>query len=562
MHRYGIFMKLRLCSALLIMLFVVRPVYSVQDAEPVKQDAADLHREPTALVAVVPEDAPPAYFRDRKTGNASGFAIDAMNGVAERAGMRVTYIFGRSWTEIIKKVESGEADVAPCMGITGEREKKLAFTRPLDTFPISLFVRSSYKTIAGPKSGMKVGVLVGSTAHEYLKNYPGIVLEGYDSYKTGLFDLLAGHIDAFCCLAPILPALAREAGMEDRITIAGGPLTEVKRAIAVRKSSALLRERLNRAVEAFVESPEYREIYLRWYGKRAPYWTLGMAVMVMAIGTLLVIVFMAVWRYRSIVKLDRIIQERAAELEKVNDQLRSFSAHLQKTREDERTMIAREVHDDLGQLLTALKIDLSMLKKRLPPDHDPLAEKTASMDAHIDEAIQSVKRISTDLRPGILDHLGLIAAIRWYAGEFEQRTGIVCVVAFEPEEIVLDKERTTTVFRVFQEMLTNVARHAQATEITALLRTQADGLLLQVKDNGRGITETEILQSDLARAHRDTGAGVSLERYDDDRRGQRGGDHGHHSGPCGLQFWSSPGDRVLGVDGWTNGRTDDLAVRA
>lgn len=492
MYHYSIILKIRFWSAMLLMLFFVRPVYSFQHAEQLKPYEADMRTEEVTLVAVIPEDAPPTYFRDTKTGKASGFAVDVMNGVAKRAGIRVIYIFGQSWTDIINKVEYGGADVIPGMGITEVRGKKLAFTRPLDTFPVSLFVRSSYKAITGLKSGMKVGVLEGSTAHEYLEKYPGILPKTYDSYKTGLFDLLAGRIDAFSCPDPILPALAREAGMEDRIRIAGDPIAEIKRAIAVRKSSVPLLERLNKAVDKFVETPEYREIYVRWYGKPAPHWTLRMAVIFMAAGTVLAVVIMAIWRYRSVMKLHRIIKERAAELATVNDQLRSFSAHLQKTIEDERTRIAREVHDDLGQLLTALKMDLSMLKKGLPDDRKPIIEKTESMDALIDATMQSVKRISTDLRPGILDHLGLTAALGWYAGEFEKRTSIACAVAFEPGEVALDKERTTTVFRVFQEMLTNVARHAQATKITALLRTQADGLMLQVKDDGRGISESEI----------------------------------------------------------------------
>ncbi len=176
----------------------------------------------------------------------------------------------------------------------------------------------------------------------------------------------------------------------------------------------------------------------------------------------------------------------------MNDQLRNLSAHLEDAREDERTRIAREIHDDLGQSLTALKIDLSLLRKRLPPEQKAAIERAESMDVLVEATIQSVKRISMDLRPGILDHLGLTAAIEWQAEEFEKRTGIPCRVVFEPEEISLDKDRTTTVFRIFQEVLTNAARHAEATKISVLLTEQADGLMLHVEDNGKGITEKEL----------------------------------------------------------------------
>jgi signal transduction histidine kinase len=155
-------------------------------------------------------------------------------------------------------------------------------------------------------------------------------------------------------------------------------------------------------------------------------------------------------------------------------------------------MIAREIHDDLGQSLTALKIDFSLLRKKLPPADKTVAEKAESIAGLIEATTQSVKRISSDLRPGILDHLGLTAAIEWQAGEFEKRTGISCTCVFEPEEIALDKDRTTTVFRVFQETLTNIARHAQATEVSVHLSVQTDGLMLHVEDNGVGISEKQI----------------------------------------------------------------------
>ena len=193
---------------------------------------------------------------------------------------------------------------------------------------------------------------------------------------------------------------------------------------------------------------------------------------------------------RSHEELEILVNERTAELMVMNDQLRNFSMHLQNVRENERTSIAREIHDDLGQTLTALKMDLSFLRKRLPGDQMPVIEKAESMAGLIDTTIQSVKRISTELRPGILDHLGLCAAIEWQAREFEKRSGISCEIVFEPEEIELDKNRSTTVFRIFQETLTNVARHAKATKISVLLQEQTADLLLQIRDNGIGITES------------------------------------------------------------------------
>jgi signal transduction histidine kinase len=137
-------------------------------------------------------------------------------------------------------------------------------------------------------------------------------------------------------------------------------------------------------------------------------------------------------------------------------------------------------------------MDLSWLKKRLVPEQDSLEAKTATMAQVIDATMQTVQRLSGELRPGILDDLGLAAAIEWQAGEFEKRTGIRCRLQVSPEEISLDRDRSTAVFRIFQEALTNVARHAEATDVTASLQAREGAVELKVADNGRGITEREL----------------------------------------------------------------------
>jgi PAS domain S-box-containing protein len=188
-----------------------------------------------------------------------------------------------------------------------------------------------------------------------------------------------------------------------------------------------------------------------------------------------------------------ITERKQAEdqLRSSREQLRALSAHLQSVREEERALIAREIHDELGQELTGLKMDLSWLIKRLPGDQELLLNKTESMLKLVDNTIQSVRRISTKLRPGVLDDLGLTAAIEWQAQDFQIRTGIECAFHSNLREVDLDRDRSTTVFRILQETLTNVARHASATHVSIFLNEEATSLVLVVEDNGRGITESE-----------------------------------------------------------------------
>jgi len=177
---------------------------------------------------------------------------------------------------------------------------------------------------------------------------------------------------------------------------------------------------------------------------------------------------------------------------RAEEDLRNLSEHLQTVREEERTGIAREIHDELGQALTVLKMGLSWMKDKLSCDQQQLVDRTESMLGLTDTTIQSVKKICTELRPGLLDDLGLAAAIEWQAGEFENRTGIKCNVKMDPEDITLDRDPSTAIFRIFQEALTNVARHANATEVEASLMERNGALELRVKDNGRGITKEQI----------------------------------------------------------------------
>jgi signal transduction histidine kinase len=191
----------------------------------------------------------------------------------------------------------------------------------------------------------------------------------------------------------------------------------------------------------------------------------------------------------------RLVTERKQAEEELRDsreKLRNLSAHLQAVREQERALIAGEIHDDLGQSLTALKMDLSWLAKRLPNDDKPLLDKIEAMSELTGKTIKRVQRISTELRPSLLDHLGLVAAIEWQAEEFQNRTGIYCKLTVDPEDMTLDEKRSTALFRILQETLTNVTRHAQATAVTVSLKETDGTLELKVRDNGRGITKEQV----------------------------------------------------------------------
>ena len=173
-------------------------------------------------------------------------------------------------------------------------------------------------------------------------------------------------------------------------------------------------------------------------------------------------------------------------------QLEALSGHLFRVREDERTQMARDVHDELAQIMTALKMDLSWLNDQLEREGDTLAEKTAAMLTLVDKTIGFGKRLIERLRPSVLDGLGLVAAIEWQAEEFARRCGVECRVQVDSEPLPLDDAASTAIFRILQEVLTNVIRHAEASRVDVTLRATDVKVVLKVRDNGRGISRAEL----------------------------------------------------------------------
>ena len=179
----------------------------------------------------------------------------------------------------------------------------------------------------------------------------------------------------------------------------------------------------------------------------------------------------------------RAQEERQQSLE----QLRALAARLQNIREEESKRLAREIHDQLGQALTALKVDVSFLRSELPGGPGPWSRRTSSVEQLVNQTIQTVREISSHLRPGMLDHLGLVATVEWAVEDFGSRTGIKCRLDLPEEELALDSDRSTAIYRILQELLTNVARHAAATEVEVQLEKKNHDVVLKVRDNGKGM---------------------------------------------------------------------------
>ncbi|HZR20656.1 MAG TPA: sensor histidine kinase [Verrucomicrobiae bacterium] len=225
-------------------------------------------------------------------------------------------------------------------------------------------------------------------------------------------------------------------------------------------------------------------------GERAGLYGLGFGSALYATLLMLSLTGLVIWAAGALNRAD-------AERRQGVEALRQSNARLQAVREEERTRVAREIHDVLAQELTRLKLDIGWLNRQLgqPVElvkYQALQAKLAGMSEVTDTAIGSVQRIASELRPVVLDSLGLCAAIEWQARDFQSRTGIECRASVPETELRLEREPATALFRILQESLTNVARHANATQVEIQLRAEADGLSLRVRDNGRGVSAAEL----------------------------------------------------------------------
>ncbi|XUX00042.1 MAG: PAS domain-containing sensor histidine kinase [Dehalogenimonas sp.] len=197
------------------------------------------------------------------------------------------------------------------------------------------------------------------------------------------------------------------------------------------------------------------------------------------------------YQITSLIDVSQIKNAEKA-LKQSRAKLRRLASHLVEVREIERKTLAHEIHDQLGQALTGINIDLDWLARKLQGSDAELVEKINLLGQQVESTIQEVKRISSDLRPRILDELGVVAAIEWIATELQRRTGIECNLEFRPKEFSLDSDSSTNLFRICQEALTNVTRHSHATFVNIRMYKTDKFITLRIRDNGVGIKAAEI----------------------------------------------------------------------
>jgi len=287
------------------------------------------------VVAAVPKKFPPQYSLD-DNGHPVGYSIDIMNEISVLAGLEVRYLVKESWEAAVAAVISGEADLIPNLGIVAGREQLFAFTSPLETYCLCIFVRRDSYAIRNlaDLAGRPVAVVRYNVGVQYLEEHPAVAKAVIvASGEEALFKLLSGEVDAFLYPEPVGWMLARKGAVANRVKVVGEHLLEIKRAVAVRKGDEPLRQRLEKAVQTLLASRKYRQIYARWYGTSPTFWSTPVFRWGAALSALLALTVVCLWRYRSVDLLNRQLNDTVARQKKTEEQLHQAMFSLEKAGE-------------------------------------------------------------------------------------------------------------------------------------------------------------------------------------------------------------------------------------
>jgi len=303
--------------------------------------------EPAEVFAVITPNSYPPYITNNDSEGPVGFSVDVLEAVAARANLKVSFKTAPSWPAALEMLRIGEADIIPSMGISDARRDIANFSVPVKTSNVVLIARRDGSDMGGVSSlaGRTVGVVERNIGHTLMKGRNEIELNVYSAFSVALFALLSGQVDAVVYPQEVAWRLAAAAEVDDRIRVVGPPIREIRRGIAVRKDATEIYQLIDSATRSFVESDEYREIYARWFGTPRPILTVDRLIWTSCILLVLVVLAMAIWRYRSVLKLNRELRNAVEQRQRAIDGLRDAKEQAQLANRAKDTFLAHMSHE-------------------------------------------------------------------------------------------------------------------------------------------------------------------------------------------------------------------------
>jgi len=414
------------------------------------------------------------------TGKHQGLTSDYLKIISEKLGIEIkSTLRYPKFMALANALRANEIDFASYLPKTTNLQKDVNFSKAIIKMPVVLLGRQNAAIIQGLDSlqSERVAVQYGSFAHAFLaKNHPNVDITFVKTTAEGLQALDNHEADVFIHNVFSAEYHQRKLGITGLKVLATTPY-DYEIMFAASKNMAPLIPIIEKAISD-ISDREKRLIFDKWINieieKKLDIKLVIQSLLVIAIVVTLIICLFTYWNRQLSAK----VNERTLEL-------RNLARHMQQVREEEKAILAREIHDELGHTLTALTIGIRRLRNC--EDEQLRKEKSKELSQLVKSASQTSKQIMTDLRPSILEDLGLVAAIEWLAHEFKSRHEVNCHVTAHEEQIELGEEVSIALFRITQESLTNIAKHAKASMVEIVLTLQGKELLLLISDNGQGL---------------------------------------------------------------------------
>jgi len=319
-----LFVTCLVCSLWLVGL---APSFAEDTAAPTSADVYSRPSETLKITAAIPRNWPPHFTTD-SSGNPDGFAIESMKEIARLANVDVRYISYNLFIKAVDALREKKVDIIPNVGIVDFRKKYALFSPPLETFLVSAFVRSGRLTTQQLGENWldllknhTTGVVINNVGQRVLAKNPEVPTVIYKNVHEAIIDLIAGRLDALVYPQAVVNRIIRSIGLSEKIQVAGTPIREIKRGIATRNDKPELHKRLSLAVDQFVKSPKYEEIYIRWFGTKKAFWTTRHLIIYIGIPVVIIFVLLVIWRYYSVTKLNKRLFESRESLSRLNVEL-------------------------------------------------------------------------------------------------------------------------------------------------------------------------------------------------------------------------------------------------
>lgn len=499
-------LKPRCLLLLILLLGTCCLADEVNDLAITDSERAWLAQHPMILHGVADqtrEHEPFAYYDDH--GRYSGLTSDYIQILAEQLAVQFIEVKKQSLPAIGAALDSGEIDIASYLPLVDSRRTDREYSEPIIRMPIVLLGRVEAPLITSLSSidTEIIAVEKFSYADRILQiDHPNINIVYVDSTQDGLRALEKAEVDVFIHNAFSAEFFQRKMGLNPFKIVNTTPYTfDIH--FAVNKNLAPLIPILHKVMAGLSER-EKRLLFDKWINIQVErqldwrtiiFWG-GLSLLVV----LVVIVGILVWNRH----LASEVAVRTMELENSSNELRDLARHMTRVREDEKSMLAREIHDELGHTLTALSMGMRRLEALFKSNTMeqngvaaevsgqtvgvPIENKIRELINLVKEASRTSRNIMSDLRPGVLEDLGLTAALEWLVHEFQTQCNIDCTLLADDISAEISDDAATALFRIVQESLTNIAKHADATHITVSLKCEAAAIVLCIVDDGKGLS--------------------------------------------------------------------------